>query len=303
MLPGFDFLRPRTLAEALGMLAEHGPDVMPIAGGTNLIVDLRDGNHRPQALLDLGPLRELRGVRGENGAGGAPSQLVIGGGTTITDLLESDLIAAHAPVVRGAAALFANPLIRNRATVGGNLADASPAADMAPPLLALDAEVELTAQDAVRWVPLEAFLVGVRTTLRQPHELLTAVRWPLPPAGSGWAYHKVGLRKADAISVLSVAVLLAPDGNGACGRARIALGAVAPRPIRAHEAEDLLAGRLLTSEVIAEAANLAASATRPISDIRGSAAYRRRVTEVVVRRLLTEAARALGHLHGIGGQS
>jgi CO/xanthine dehydrogenase FAD-binding subunit len=285
MLPEFDLWRPKTMGEALDMLAE--PDVMPIAGGTNVIVDLRAGKHYPLALVDITRLAGLRGIRRED------DHLIIGGGTTISDLLRDPLIAGHAPTLAQAAAVFANPLIRNRATVGGNLADASPAADTAPPLLALGAEVELTSRSspkggkgAARWVPLADFFVGARATVRRPDELLTAIRWRVPPARTKSAFYKVGLRKADAISVLSAAVTVEFDGAEHCTAARIALGAVAPCPIRATAAEELLTGEQLTAAVIAEAARLAGEATRPISDIRGSASYRRRVTEVVVRRLL-----------------
>ncbi len=170
MLPEFDLLRPKTMPEALDMLADAG--TMPIAGGTNVVVDLRAGKHQPRALVDVSRLPGLRGVRREDG------HLVIGGGTTISDLLHDPLIAQHAPALREAALVFANPLIRNRATVAGNLVDASPAADTAPPLLALDAEVELSSKAGVRRVPLADFLVGVRKTLRRPDELLTAVRCP-----------------------------------------------------------------------------------------------------------------------------
>jgi carbon-monoxide dehydrogenase medium subunit len=281
MLPEFELLHPRTLPEALTMLA--GTDAMPIAGGTNVIVDLRAGKQRPRALVDVARLPGLRGVRRENG------HLVIGGGTTISDLLFDPLIAGHAPALREAAAVFANPLIRNRATVGGNLADASPAADTAPPLLALDAEVELASQGETRRVPLAAFLTGVRTTLRRSDELLIAVRFPTPSGGSVSHFHKVGLRKADAISVLSAAVAVTCDAAGRCTTARIALGALAPRPLLASAAEALLIGATLTPATVAEAARLAGEATLPINDIRGSAGYRREVTEVVVRRLLSRA--------------
>ena len=143
MLPDFDFYRPTALPEALALLAECGADALPIAGGTNVVVDLRAGKHQPRALIDIARLPELRGIHRENG------HLVIGGGTTISDLLNDPLIAQHAPALQEAAAVFANPLIRNRATVGGNLVDASPAADTAPPLLALDAEVEIASQSRV----------------------------------------------------------------------------------------------------------------------------------------------------------
>jgi len=133
-------------------------------------------------------------------------------------------------------------------------------------------------------------MIGVRETLRRPQELLAAVRWPVPPPNSAGAFYKMGLRKADAISVLSAAVTVEGDGNGGCRQARIALGAVAPRPIRAHAAEDLLYGQPLKPEIIAQAARLSTEATHPIGDIRGSAAYRRRVVEVLVHRLLTRVA-------------
>jgi CO/xanthine dehydrogenase FAD-binding subunit len=281
MLPEFELLHPKTLPEALAMMA--GADVLPIAGGTNVLVDLRAGKHQPRTLIDVTRLPELRGIHRENG------YLLIGGGTTISDLLHDPLIAQHAPALREAASVFANPLIRNRATVGGNLADASPAADTAPPLLVLDAEVELASRGGTRRVPLADFLVGVRQTSRRPDELLIAVRFPVPPApGSASHFQKVGLRKADAISVLSAAVAVTRDAAGRCTAARIALGALAPQPLRATAAEHVLLGQTPTPALIAEAARLAGEAARPINDIRGSAGYRRQVTEVIVRRLLMQ---------------
>jgi carbon-monoxide dehydrogenase medium subunit len=291
MLPEFDLLRPKTLPEALAMLAEDG--AMPIAGGTNVVVDLRSGKHQPRTLIDITRLPELRGIQRVNG------HLVIGGGTTISDLLHDPLIAQHAPALREAAQVFANPLIRNRATVAGNLVDASPAADTAPPLLALGAEVELSSRAGARCVPLADFMVGVRKTVRKPDELLTAVRCPLASAfGRSSHFYKLGLRKADAISVLSVAVAVNWDAAGRCTEARIALGALAARPLRATAAEQALLGQALTSALVAEAARLAGEATRPIDDIRGTAAYRREVTEVIVRRLLGKVLTMKSHHFG-----
>ena len=295
MLPEFDLLTPQTLPKAIEMLAEGTPDVVPLAGGTNLIVDLRGGRYRPPpsppceggsalVLVNVAGLDELRGIRQEAG------RLVVGGGVTIAELLDDPLIAQYAPVLREAAAVFANPLVRNRATVGGNLVDGSPAANMSPPLLVLDAEVELASKAGVRRVPLDNFLVGVRQTLRRPDELLTAIRWPIPPPRSASAFYKIGLRKSDAIAVVSAAVMVACDERGHCEQARIALGSVAPRVIRARAAEETLRGQPLTGKVIAEAARLSAEVACPIDDIRGSAAYRQRVTEVLVRRLLDEVA-------------
>ena len=288
MLAEFELLTPRSLPEALQMLADGAP--VPVAGGTNLIVDMRSGRHCPPALMDISHLRELRGVRRDDG------EMIMGGGTTIGDVLSDPLIAGCSPVLREAAAVFANPLVRNRATVGGNLVDASPAADMAPALLALDANVELAGQHGTRCLPLEDFFVGVRKTQLHPDELLVAVRWPVPASHSAAHFHKLGLRKADAISVLSAAVMVTgeagPDAGPAsvpvCRAAHIALGAVAARPIRAHAAEAALSGHPLTAEAIAEAGLLAAEAASPISDVRGSAAYRRHVIRVVVGRLLSQ---------------
>ncbi|MFQ6099815.1 MAG: FAD binding domain-containing protein [Anaerolineae bacterium] len=284
MLPEFNLWMPKTLPEALEMLAEAAPDVRPLAGGTNLIPDMRGGRHRRGVLVNVAGLDELGGIRQEDG------HLVVGGGVTIAELLDDPLIAQTAPVLREAAAVLASPLVRNRATVGGNLANASPAADTAPPLLVLGAEVELASREGARRVPLDEFFVHVRRTACEPHELLTSIRWPTPPVGSVGRFRKLALRKADAVSVVNAAVLVEPGGEGRCGQARIALGAVAPTPIRAHVAEDALRGQPLTAEVIAGAAHLAAEATRTIDDLRGSAGYRRRVTEVLVRRLLAEIA-------------
>ena len=279
--------RPANLAEALTLLAQYGPDGKLLAGGTNIVVELRDGRHNCKSLVDLSHLKELRGISQPDG------HIVIGGGTTITELIDHPLIVSHAGILRDAARLFASPLVRNRATVAGNLVDASPAADTAPPLLALNAEVQLMSQAATRWVKLEDFITGVRKTLLQPGELMVAIRWPVPSARSAGAYTKVGLRKADAISVLSAAVMVELDDAGLCKQTSIALGAVAPKPFRARAAEALLIGKVLDPVLIAEAARLAAESTHPIDDIRGTAAYRKRVVAVTVRRLLTKAAEEL----------
>jgi carbon-monoxide dehydrogenase medium subunit len=284
MLPEFDLLMPEALPDALSLLAEGAPDTTPLAGGTNLIPDMRGGGASPSALMSVAGLNELRGIRQDDG------HLAVGGGVTISELLDDPLIARHAPLLRDAAAVFANPLVRNRATVGGNLVNASPAADTATPLLALGAEVELRSVAGSRYVPLEELFVGVGKTVREPQELLVSVRCPVPSAGSVGAFRKLALRKAGAISVVSVAVMVMSNGDRRCEQARIALGAVAETPIRARMAEDLLRGQSLTPESIAQAARLSAEVTSCIDDIRGSGAYRERVVEVLVGRLLTGIA-------------
>ncbi len=282
MLPEFDLLRPASLQEALQLLARYGEDAQVLAGGTNVLVTLRERYAGPPLLVDISRLSELRGI--ELSPDG--DIVAIGAAVTIAELLRHPLVAAHGATLVQAAAVFASPLVRNRATLGGNLVDASPAADTAPPLLALGAAVELTSANGVRCVSLDQFFTGVRRTERRPDELLTRVFWPVAEQRSG-AFHKFGLRRADAIAVISAAVTAEGNRDGHCRRAAVALGAVAPTPIRVPEAERLLCGTQWTRELIAEAAAIAARETQPIDDLRGSAAYRRHITEVIVRRLLT----------------
>lgn len=283
MLPQFELLMPQTLTEALEMLTGYAPDALPVAGGTNLIPDMRDGRRRPGVVVNVEGLDELEGIRREDG------HVVIGSGVTIAELLDSDLIAEHAPVLRQAAGVFANPLVRNRATVGGNLGNASPAADTAPPLLVLGAEVRLASEGEARWVPLEDFFLHVCDTVCEKTELITAVRWPIPAPRTFGRFEKLALRKSTAISVVSAAVQIAFDDAGRCEDARVALGAVAPTPIRAYRAEEALRGEALTPEVIDEATRFACDVTSCIGDVRSSAEYRERVTEVLMRRALQEA--------------
>ena len=285
MIPEFELAMPETLAEALDMMAERAPDVRPLAGGTNLIPNMRAGTHQPAALVNVEGLEALRGIDRQNG------HVVIGSGVTIAELLEDDLIAEQGQLLREAAAVFANPLVRNRATVGGNLGNASPAADTAPPLLVLDAEVELATSDGSRWVPLEDFFVHVCDTICEPHELITAIRWPLPSEQSYGSFRKLALRKSMAISVVSAAARVTLDDDGRCQDVCIALGAVAPTPVRAYDAEELLRVERLEPELIDEVHAAACGAASCIDDVRSSAEYRERVTGVLVRRVLEDVRR------------
>ncbi|MGD2104256.1 MAG: xanthine dehydrogenase family protein subunit M [Anaerolineae bacterium] len=288
MLPEFELLMPSTLQDALGMMAERAPDARPLAGGTNLIPDLRAGTHRPGVLVNVEGLAELKGIRQQDG------HVVVGSGVTMSELLADELIEECGNVLLQAARVFANPLVRNRATLGGNLGNASPAADSAPPLLALGAEARLSTSHGSRWVPLSHFFVGVCDTVSEPLELITAVRWPEPSSRSVGRFRKLMLRKAMAISVVSVAVQITVDDEGQCEEARIALGAVAPTPVRGYRAEELLRGERLSSELIEEASEAARGVASCIDDIRSSAEYRERVTDVLVRRVLTDVAEGLG---------
>jgi carbon-monoxide dehydrogenase medium subunit len=277
-LPEFDLLQPKTLAEALNRL-ETTPSATPLAGGTCLLVDLRGRKRFDELLLDLSGIGELRGIVVDG------DDLVIGAATTIGELLRSPEVGERAGLLREACTMFAAPLVRNRATIGGNLLHASPAADTAPPLLALDAAVELQSSRGKRVVPLHEFFVGPCETQRKADELATAIRVPIPWSKTRWAYEKLRLRKADAISVVSVAAVALPSENG-FREVRIGLGAVAPTPIRARKAEPLLKESKPTDEAVVEAARLAAEVSRPIDDIRGSANSRRRAVEALARRCL-----------------
>ena len=283
MYTPFELEMPRSLADALDALAA-GRDAAttPLAGGTNLIVDLRAKRERPDRIIGLGEVAELRGMDlGEN-------RIAIGGATTVSDLLHSAGMAAAAPSLVESARLFAGLMVRNTATVAGNIACGSPAADLVPPLLSLDADVTLTSAAAARTVPLDEYFLGYRRDVRRPDELITRISWPRLPGRCVNTFYKLARRKGDAITVTGVAVTLAAAG-GVCTRARIALGAVAPVVLRAKEAESGLEGRALTPAIIEAAAAAAAGAASPIDDVRASAAYRLHTVEALVRRLVAQA--------------
>ena len=287
MYTPFELEMPRSLADALDALGKGGDAAAaPLAGGTNLIVDLRAKRERPDRIVGLGEVAELKGMEfGED-------RISIGGATTVSDLLHSPEIAEAAPSLAESARSFAGLMVRNTATVAGNIACGSPAADLVPPLLSLDAEVTLTSATATRTVPLDEYFLGYRRDVRRPDELITRISWPRLPASSVNTFYKLARRKGDAITVTGVAVTIVAAG-GICTRARIALGAVAPVVLRAKEAERGLEGRALTPAAIDEAAAAAARAASPIDDLRASAEYRLHTVEALVRRLVSQARERL----------
>lgn len=276
-LPPFEYRRASSLVQATALLTEN-PDARALAGGTDLIVDLRERQRGPRLLVDIGELPELRGLVGDGGP------VRIGAGVTVGELLASPTVAARLPALRHAAHDFADFLTRNKATLGGNLANASPGADLAVPLLALDATVVVTGPRGDRPVPLDAFLVGPRRTVLGPGELIREV--VVSREGGRQFWYKLGLKRGGAIAVVSVAVWLQEDAGGRVAEARIALGAVAPRPFRARAAEAVLVGARLDAPVVDSAADLAAAAARPITDIRGRADYRTAMVRALVARAL-----------------
>lgn len=282
MLPKFQLLEPTTIPEALTMLSGEGGGLLPMAGGTNLLPDLRGRRAPGRSYLSLARLEGLRFVRGERG------RIEIGARTTVNDLLRSSEIREAAPSLHAAARVFAGHMVRNAATVAGNICYGSPSADLMPPLLALDALVTLASVTGQRQVPLAAFALGYRQTARRADELMTAISWPRPQPGTIGLFYKLGLRKGDAITVAGAAVGLRL-AEGRVDHVRIALGSVAPTVFRSRAAEEVLAGEAPSDSLIEAAARAAAHDSSPIDDLRASKEYRRQMAQVLVRRLLGQA--------------
>ncbi len=283
----FEYHEPTSLAEAVEQGARFGAQGRFLAGGTDLIVQMRRGKVRPRHIVSLYRVPGL-------------DDIDAGGTVTLGALVTPRALERHAAfqgrlraLVEGAEVVGGHQ-IRNVATVGGNIVNASPAADVVPVLLALDATVTCMAPEGERTLPLDDFLVGPGQTARRPGELLTRVRFPALSARAATAFLKAGRRKAMEISVVCVAARLTLDQAGErCIDARIALGAVAPTTWRARVAERLLEGRAPTQDVLREAGRLAAAECRPISDVRASARYRAHLVETLVPRAL---ARCLGRI-------
>ena len=283
MYAPFELDIPTDLDGAMAALANGGGEtVLPIAGGTNLIVDIRAKRERPDRMVGLGEVDELLGL--EFG----PDRIAIGGRTTVTDLLRSPEIAREAPSLIDAARLFGGLMVRNTGTVAGNIASGSPAADLVPPLLTLDAELTLASTSGTRTLALDDYYLGYKQDARRPDELITRISWPRLPENAANAFYKLARRKGDAITVTGVAVTLSV-ADGTCTRARIALASVAPVVRRVKEAEAVLEGEALTPTLIDEAAEAAAETCTPIDDIRASAGYRRHTVQALTRRLVTQA--------------
>ena len=275
-----EFISPKQPEEVLDLLNHWKRKARLVAGGTNVCPDLRSGMPGPSLLIDLTGVKSLSFIREER------QSTRIGSMTSLAALLSSKLIEARTPILWEACRLLGSPLVRNRATIGGNLADASPAADLAIPLLALDAEVVIAKKNAEpRRVPIDRFFLGPNKTVLKKDELIEEVRLPKSMAGTGMAYQKLGLRNAMAISVISMTVLVEMEKER-CRKVRIAVGAAAPVPMRAYNVEKVLAGETITESVIERCCSEIGDEVRPISDIRASAEYRRAMARVLLGRLL-----------------
>src|SRR5438874_4946864 len=284
MLPArFDYHRAESVEEALSLLDQYGDDAKVLAGGMSLIPLMKLRFASPGHLVDVNPLAELAGIEEADGS------LRIGAMTRHREIVDSDLIKAGYPALATAAPLVADPIVRNRGTIGGSLCHADPAGDFGSVLLALGAQMAVRSSSGERTVAIDDFLVDTFTTALEPNELLTGIRVPAPSAKSGGTYLKLE-RKVGDFATVGAAVHVELD-DGHIGKAGIALTAVGPKNLRATEAENALSGAEPTEEAFAEAGRLAAQIAQPHSDVRGSAEYKRHVVEVFVRRGLAQAAR------------
>lgn len=274
-----EYTAPASLAEALRMKKERGADARVIAGGTDLILRMRDEVLSPSTLIDLRRISLDRVVY-------SGDEMRLGAFVSLSQLLESDDMERFFPALSAACREFAGPPIRNRATLGGNIVNASPAADLVPPLIAYDATIVLSSSEGDRILPLVEFFVGPGQSVIERDEILTEIRLRVMPPLSAATFIKLGQRRSMAISQVNMTTRLSIDESSVVSQARIVLGAVAPVPMRAVAAEQIISGKALSEELLCAAAQKAREEITPISDVRASHSYRMEMTEALVRRAL-----------------
>jgi CO/xanthine dehydrogenase FAD-binding subunit len=282
-VPQINLHRPVTLNEALGLLAEL-KSAKPIAGGTDLLSELRSGASNLCDLVDLGLIKELNYIREENG------RINIGAMTTHGKIAASPLLKLKASVLCEAASLIGSVQIRNLATVGGNLCNASPGADTATPLLVLGAEAAIASKGKTRNVSLEELFIGPRKTSLISGELLIGISFPVLPKGSGGAFIKIGRRKGSTLSLINAAAYIEMKGI-ICTDARVAIGACAPTPLRIKEVEAMIQGNVIDVKLIERISSACYGLVQPSTReyMRASEEYRRNMSCVLIRRVLYEA--------------
>jgi carbon-monoxide dehydrogenase medium subunit len=281
-----EYFEPKSLDEALSLLAKHGHDARVIAGGTDVMVDIKY-KEEPGCLINIKKIPGLTGIQ-ENGG-----SLRIGSLATIRDVEISDLVHHKLPVLWDSSHQFASLQIRNTATIGGNICRASPSGETLAPLLVLEAKGKLAFSDGEKTESFTSFFQGPGKTSLGTKGLLTGIDVPYPPEGSRGVYLKHAVRGAMDIAMVGVAVLITPDAaKNNLQDVRIGLGAVAPTPVRASKTEALLRGKPLTAALLKEAAAMAASESSPISDQRSSGEYRRWIVEALTRRGLEQTWKA-----------
>ncbi|MCY1355878.1 Carbon monoxide dehydrogenase medium chain [compost metagenome] len=278
----FEFLEPASVAEASRMLADLGDSCRVFAGGTALMLGMRQRMLTPSHLVSLGRLEALRGISFD-----ASDGLRIGALTLHAEVARSPLVQAHYPMLASMAARVANPQVRNQGTIGGNLCYADPATDPPGCLMALGAQVVVSGSRGERVIPIEDFLVDYYVTALAADEVVTQIRLPAPGAGADGRYARFLRTAAEHRPLASVALAVRREG-AFCVEARLAVGASTPIPARLRRAEALLAGKAVTADLAAEAAAIVATDINAVSDMRGSDTYRREMVRVVARRTIAE---------------
>ncbi len=281
----FTYLAPSTVAEALGLLAEHQGKAKVLAGGTDLMLQLQDGLFTPDFVIDVRRIPELNTLEFDAQAG-----LTLGAATALRRIETSQVVLDKYPHLATGAREIGSIQIRNLGSVGGNICTATPSADIIPSLVSLEAVARIASVRGERAVPLESFFTGVRKTVLGPDELLVDLKIPAPAPRTSGVYIKLYTRPAMDLAMVGVAatITLGP-GDSVIRRATVCLGAVAPTPIRVREAEQLLEGQAVTDALLAQAGQAAARAARPISDVRASAEYRREQCDLMTRRAIRQA--------------
>jgi CO/xanthine dehydrogenase FAD-binding subunit len=285
-LPRFDYHAPSSLEEACQIIGDLREDARILAGGTDLLISMRRGLVSPKNVVTIGRIEELKAKDDCDG------HLRLGAGLTVTELAQSDEVKESFSSVSAAASSLGSPLIRNLATIGGNLVTARPAADLPLPLIAHNASILLKKSLGERTVTLDSFFQGPGETAIEPNEILTEIMIEKPSPYAGCGYFKLGARRTLVISTVNVAAFLClEEREGPIKSARVVMGAVAPTPMRSASAEKVLMGERPTEALFANAGEAAAADSKPIDDFRGSAEYRRAMVAVLVRRALKLAFR------------
>lgn len=287
--PGFDYVRPGGLADAVSILAEEGRIARPLAGGTDLLVALRHGLAHADVVVDLKRVVELAG-----GIEDSEGTLLINANTPMTDIERDETVRTRIPGLVESARVVGSVQIRNRATLAGNVCNASPAADTPPMLVALGATLLVAGPDGERRVGIDDFWTGYRETVLRKGDVIRAVEIPLPGVREGTAFLKLGVRRAMEISIVCVGARVALDDDGAISGVGIGLGSVAPTTVRAAASEQLLLGEKPAPGLLAQAGAAAIEAGSPIDDLRASADYRRAMIPVMVERALGLALQRAG---------
>jgi len=289
-LPKFEYHVPSTIAEALDQISHYGNKGKVIAGGTDLLVSMKKRETIPEHLINLKEIEALKGITYDETEG-----IKIGALTTIGDIERAEVVREKFPPLWDAVKVMAAQQVRNLGTIGGNLCSASPSADTAPPLMALGASLKLTRVLHERVVPVEDFYKGPGESVLKPEEILTEILIPNLPDNSGGAYIKLMRRNAMDLALVGVAAWLRLDGK-TCIEARIALGAVAPTPIRAHTTESVLTHKDVDEDLIEEAGKKASQEAKPIDDIRASKAYRKEMIKVLTKRAIKKACERINEM-------